>query len=283
MRLAALVSGGKDSLYAAWLAKQAGHELVCLVGVISENPESYMFHTPNIALVRKVAECMGVPLVSVRTKGEKEKELEDINVALAALSRPIPQATAKPGAKPNAMCPRCGAKFVCNPGGDCWCKSEPYVLPVSGDRCLCPACLRPRIEGIVCGAIASSYQKSRIERIARELGLALVAPLWGKRQEDVLRGEINSGFKSIIVHVAAAGLDEKWLGRELDRIALSDLLILQKRFGVSPVGEGGEFETLVLDCPLFGKRIKVLASEKKWDTKTRSGTLEITEAELIKK
>lgn len=81
MKLAALFSGGKDSAYAAWLAMRE-HDVVCLVSIVSENPESYMFHTPNISLVGVQAKAADLPLIVRKTRGEKEKELADLKVAL---------------------------------------------------------------------------------------------------------------------------------------------------------------------------------------------------------
>ncbi|MFH1377042.1 MAG: diphthine--ammonia ligase [Candidatus Woesearchaeota archaeon] len=77
MKLGVLFSGGKDSTYAAYLASKE-HELVCLISMKSDNPDSYMFHTPNIDLVLYQAEAMDLPLVIGNTKGEKEVELEDL-------------------------------------------------------------------------------------------------------------------------------------------------------------------------------------------------------------
>ena len=221
MRLAALISGGKDSLYAAYLATKDGHEITHLITFISENPDSYMFHTPNIHLTELIAEAMEIPLLKVYTKGEKEKEIEDIRKVLANL----------------------GA----------------------------------RIDGITCGAIASTYQMKRIEDVASDLGLACVAPIWKKDQEEVLKDEIGAGFEIIFSHIAAGGyLDSSWLGKKLDSSCISELL--EKR--LSPVGEGGEFETLVLDCPLYKKRLVVENAEKKWDSTTHSGTFVVKSAKL---
>jgi len=82
MKCAVLFSGGKDSMYAAYLAKNNGYELSCLISIISENPESYMFHTPSISKVEKQAESMNIPLIVQKTKGEKEKELLDLEKAI---------------------------------------------------------------------------------------------------------------------------------------------------------------------------------------------------------
>ena len=82
MRLGALFSGGKDSCLAMHMAAGAGDEVACLVTLLSENPESYMFHTPNIHLTRLQAEALGIPRVARSTKGEKEAELDDLRAAI---------------------------------------------------------------------------------------------------------------------------------------------------------------------------------------------------------
>jgi len=82
MRIGALLSGGKDSLYAAWRMIQTGHEISCFITIQSRNPESYMFHTPNIGLTRLQAEAAGIPLVVQETDGLEEKELYDLTVAI---------------------------------------------------------------------------------------------------------------------------------------------------------------------------------------------------------
>ena len=61
MKVASLFSGGKDSVYSAYLAKKEGHELACLISMFSENKESYMFHTPSIEKTQKQAEVMNLP------------------------------------------------------------------------------------------------------------------------------------------------------------------------------------------------------------------------------
>lgn len=82
MRLGVLFSGGKDSNLALHLAAEK-EEVVCLITVVSKNPESYMFHTPNIDVTALQAEALGLPLVSVVTEGRKEEELADLVKAIA--------------------------------------------------------------------------------------------------------------------------------------------------------------------------------------------------------
>jgi ABC transporter with metal-binding/Fe-S-binding domain ATP-binding protein len=82
MKTGILFTGGKDSTYAAYLTKKYGNEISCLITLISENPDSYMFHTPSISKVEKQAEIMDIPLIAIKTKGIKEKELIDLEYAI---------------------------------------------------------------------------------------------------------------------------------------------------------------------------------------------------------
>jgi diphthine-ammonia ligase len=137
------------------------------------------------------------------------------------------------------------------------------------------------IEGIVTGAIASSYQKTRIDMICEDLGLEHLSPLWGRNTEVLLEEMLQSGMEIIIASVAAMGLDEKWLGRRLNEEATVELKLLNKKYGVDICGEGGEMETLVLDAPWFKSRLEVLRATPVWDG-TRGSYL-IEAAELRKK
>ncbi|MBI4015857.1 MAG: diphthine--ammonia ligase [Candidatus Aenigmarchaeota archaeon] len=227
MKCAALFSGGKDSTRAIYLAQKAGHDVVVLLTVFSQNEESYMFHTCNIELSKLQAQAMKLPQLVAETEGKKEEELEDLEKLIAEAKN----------------------KFG--------------------------------IEGVVCGGLASVYQGSRIEKICKGLKLEMLAPLWCIPAEEHLKGLLREGFKVIFTGVFADGLGKEWLGRELDEKAVQELLELEKKKGVSPVGEGGEFESAVLDCPLFKGKIKIVESEPKWEG--LSGKLLIKKTYLISK
>lgn len=137
------------------------------------------------------------------------------------------------------------------------------------------------IEGIVNGAIASTYQKERIEKICKELDLSSINPLWGKDPFSLLREMLKENFEIIITSVAAKGFEKKWLGRKINEECLDDLKKLNEKYGVHPAGEGGEYETLVLDAPFFKKRITLVETNPIW-RKTR-GHLEISETKLAEK
>ena len=227
MKVGVLFSGGKDSCYAAWIAKQQGHKIACLIAIFSQNPESYMFHTPNIRITGLQAKSIGLPLMIKQTKGEKEKELVD-------LKRAIEEA------------------------------KEKY-----------------KIQGIVTGAVASNYQASRIKKICQELELECINPLWGKDQIELLNDIIKAKFRVIISGVFAYPLDEKWLGKEIDKEIIKKLSELQKKWQINPAGEGGEIETTVLDAPFFRKKVKITDSEIRY--KNGSGIFLIKKAELVEK
>jgi predicted ATP pyrophosphatase (TIGR00289 family) len=122
------------------------------------------------------------------------------------------------------------------------------------------------IEGVFAGALESSYQKSRIDNICSELGLESHAPLWHRDPQEYMEEIIKLGFEVIITSVSAEGLDESWLGQKLDMDLLDEIIRLNKKYRVHMAFEGGEAETMVLDCPLFKKRIKIVEAEKVWDT-----------------
>lgn len=207
LKLGALVSSGKDSIYAMFVMMRQNYEISCMISLISENKDSYMFHTPNIEMVKLQSEAIGLPLIEEKTKGEKEEELEDMKKALE-------KAKKKYG-----------------------------------------------IKGIVVGALWSNYQRERVEKIADSLGLKIFAPLWHKNQEQEVKELLDHGFKFIITKVMAEGLNKKWLNKEIGKEDLKKLVELDKKIGFNVSGEGGEFETLMVDGPIFKKKIEIVKSE----------------------
>jgi predicted ATP pyrophosphatase (TIGR00289 family) len=134
------------------------------------------------------------------------------------------------------------------------------------------------VDGLVSGAIASDYQKTRVDKICNQLRLKCITPLWHKNPSEILREILDLKFDVIVTGVYAYGLDSKWLGKRIDQDAVDALIELNRKYGISLVGEGGEYETLVLNAPFFKKRIKVVEAEKVWEN--QSGYLMIKKAEL---
>jgi len=223
MQLAALVSGGKDSILALYRAQQMGHEIKVLATMVPERSDSYMFHHPNVHMTCYLAEALEIPLVTAQTSGIKEKELEDLKKLIASL----------------------------------------------------------HVDGVVTGAIASVYQKKRIDNICNELGIKSIAPLWHQEPLGLMNELIDLGFKVILVGVSAQGLDQTLLGQEINQVTLQKLVELNKKYQISLVGEGGEYESLVLDGPIFKKCIEIVETEIEYEN--NSGVLIIKKAKLVDK
>ena len=204
IKLGVLFSVGKDSCYAAYLAKQDGYEICCLITIVSENEDSFMFHTPSINCVKKQADIMGIPLVFVETPGKKEKELLDLKKAIKI------------------------------------------------------AIKKYKIKGIVTGAVESVYQSLRVQTICNDLKIECFNPLWKKNQVELLKELVKNKFEIIITGVAAYPLDVSWILRKIDNKFVLDVSRLAEKYKLNPAGEGGEFESLVLNCPLFKRKLRVI-------------------------
>lgn len=207
-KVGVLFSGGKDSNLSLWLAQKDGKEISCLISLIPDNIDSYMFQTPEINFLKLQAFALDIPLLVTKTKGEKEKELVDLKKAIAFAKE----------------------KF--------------------------------KLTGIVAGALYSNYQKERIEKICKELDLKLIAPLWHMKEEDEIKLLLDNNFKFVICKIAAFGFSEKMLGKVIDNKDLAELKRLNKKYQTNIAGEGGEYETLVLDSPMYKKNISIIESKK---------------------
>jgi len=223
MKIASLFSGGKDSIFALYLAQQQGWDITHLVTIQSQNPASFMYHTVNIHLVEQLSQALDIPLSIARTQGEKEKELSDLEEILKTLD----------------------------------------------------------VEGVVSGAIASDYQRKRIEQICTDLNIESITPLWHQDQTSILYNQINAGFTILIVGVFAEGFDATWLGRTLNKQTIEEITMIQERYGINPAGEGGEYETLVIDGPIFKQSILIEHATSVWNRD--SGIYQIQKVSLKEK
>jgi diphthine-ammonia ligase len=113
-----------------------------------------------------------------------------------------------------------------------------------------------RIDAVSTGAILSTYQRIRVENVCSRLGLKSLCYLWQQDQFELLQSMNDTGLGAILIKVAAAGLDPSHLGKSLADMA-PFLENLAGKWGLNPCGEGGEYETLTLDCPLFKRRIEM--------------------------
>ncbi len=228
MKLGTLLSTGKDSIYAMYLMAKRGYPIECLIVIDSENKDSYMYHAPVMKLAKLQAQALGKKMIVVKTKGEKEKELKDLEKALKEAKK----------------------KFG--------------------------------IEGVTTGALYSEYQGDRIGNLCKKLGLECFSPLWHFDQKEYLEVLLKDEFEVMITKIACYGLGEQHLGKIIDSKLLSELKELEDKYGVNVAGEGGEYESLVLDMPLFKKKIFIEESNKLMENEF-TGTLRIKKAKLVSK
>ena len=240
MKAAALISGGKDSLYAMIELSQQGVQFECICHLkpskLGQELDSYMYQSVGSEVVPLIAEALGLPIIEKEITGRavnknldyqktENDEVEDLAQLITEAKRQFPE-----------------------------------------------------IKGVSSGAILSTYQKNRVEDICQRLKLQSLAPLWNRNQEELLSRMVTAEMDSVLVRVCSPGLKTEHLGRNLSEIK-EYLISLKYKMGVSCCGEGGEFESITLDCPLYKKRIKLIDSEKIIEKETPTG--EITARLLI--
>jgi len=227
VRVAALFSGGKDSTFSIYRAKEMGHDVECLICMNPSADDSLFFHYPNIWITELQAKCMQIPSFQFFIeKRSMKSELEGLENAIKEV------------------------KALQN------------------------------IQAIVHGAISSEFQEHVFNRICRNNGIVPIAPLWKAQSLEYMR-DLVMKFEIKIVSISAMGLEPSWLGKTLDKISVDVLHTLSKKNGFNLNFEGGEAETLVLDCPLFQKRLEVRNANVIWDG--QRGIFEILEVALIQK
>lgn len=228
MKFIALVSGGKDSCYNILHCLKQGHQLVGTANLYpadesQQELDSYMFQTVGHDVVSYYGKCTGLPIFRrpILRGGSKNVEM---NYTLT-LNDEI---------------------------------EDLYTLLLDVKTAI------PDVEGVSVGAILSSYQRTRVEDVCRRLGLTVLSYLWQRDQLELMsemclmsknhadENEERGKLDARIIKVAAIGLDQTHLKKSLPQI-LPTLRKLNQIYDVHICGEGGEFETMVLDAPFFDK------------------------------
>ena len=216
MKFIGVISGGKDSILAIHLAVEEGHELVALANLFPPDKVS--------ELDSYMYQCAGTEIIdAIGEAFELPLLRRAMNGAPVAISS-------------NDYSPTAGDEV-----------EDLYELLKD-----CKARF-PEVTAITTGAVFSNYQKKRVENCCDRLGLVSLAPLWEMPQDRVLDLVEEHGITAILVKTAFVGLDERHIGkstRELRPVFRK----LAKEMGFNECGEGGEFESIVLDCPLMRNR-----------------------------
>lgn len=223
MKVVALVSGGKDSCYAMMKCIQYGHEIVALANLIPADDatdELDSYMYQTVGHQIVVSYAKCMGLPLFRRRIQGSTRHHDLSYSMT------------PGDEVEDM----------------------FILLNEVKRQI------PSVTAVSSGAIASDYQRLRVESVCSRLGLVSLAYLWKQDQTFLLQEMIRNGIIAIAVKVAAIGLNpSKHLGKEIAYLE-PHLHKLKELYGINVCGEGGEYETLTLDCPLF-KNARIVLDE----------------------
>ncbi|KAG7449048.1 uncharacterized protein BT62DRAFT_944940 [Guyanagaster necrorhizus] len=228
MKYVALLSGGKDSCFNLLHCAKNGHELVAAASLGpepgKEELDSYLYQTVGQDAIEIVARALDVPLYRRVIRGSAVEQ----------------------GAEYGGRNSKGGVD------GD---ETEDlYELLTSVKS------HHPDITGVSVGAILSNYQRVRVEHVCRRLSLSALCYLWQRPQDELLSEMIDAKINAVLIKVAGIGLSREHLGKSLGD--MKPLLFkLNEKYGSHICGEGGEYESLTLDCPLFKSRISLLETE----------------------
>ena len=114
----------------------------------------------------------------------------------------------------------------------------------------------PQIQAVSSGAILSKYQKNRVENVCKRLNLVSLAYLWERKQDELLNEMIANNMNSVLVKTCAIGLGKNDLMKSLKEMK-NKFDDLYKKYQLNVCGEGGEYETITLDCDIYVKKIVV--------------------------
>ena len=251
MYFVALVSGGKDSIYSIMECIRNGHELVACCHLSpripplkkdseneeeeeEEEEESYMYQTAGSECVSiMVEQCIGVPLVLREIVGKSR----DTSLVYDHVDHNLDESTKERGDQSLAVEDEVEDLY--------------HLLREAKQK-------YPSVQAVCSGAILSTYQRTRIESVCSRLNLIPLGYLWRiGPQRGLLRCMIEDDIEAVLVKVASPpGLSGKHLNKTLRELHESGLFDrLKEKFEFHICGEGGEYETLVLDCPIFKKRL----------------------------
>ncbi len=225
MRVVCLVSGGKDSVFAFWLALHQ-FNVVEILTVRSNCSDSLLYHLPNSQFVETIAKMFGI----------KHKDIWinscDINDEINSLKK----ALVKSGA-----------------------------------------------DAVITGGIRSDFQRYAFNRAALQAKMKCFNPLWRLSPKRLISELLDNKFNIIFSSVSGMGLRRDLLGKQITNEVLDYFRKIIPASDISIIGEGGEYESFVLDAPFYPSEIKIKESKIHWDEYREEGFFEIIKIKLCSK
>ena len=251
MRFVALVSGGKDSIYSILEAIKQGHDFVACIHMgrpENEEEESYMYQTAGSEIVKTlVEECLQVPLLLHQRTGKSKQ---------TSLIYNHDQNDNDENAKDNQ-------------------RDEIEDLYDA----IQIAKSEYDVDAVCSGAILSTYQRLRIENVCSRLGMTSLSFLWRMLpQKQLLPKMIEDGINAIVVRTACPPglLPRKHLNKTLGHLWYTGIFEkLHNQYQFHICGEGGEYESFVLDSPIHKRKLVLDEVEILEDDMDGTGTLKI--------
>ncbi|GAA5862743.1 hypothetical protein JCM3774_001903 [Rhodotorula dairenensis] len=228
MKVVGLLSGGKDSVYNLVHCVVQGHEPVAVASLGppegKDELDSYMYQTVGHSGLGVLARALDLPFFVRTINGTAVNQRGEYGS-------------------------RKGKAKEVDAGAERGDETEDLyeLLKAVKDA-------MPEVQGVSVGAILSNYQRVRVEHVCARLGLTPLAYLWERSQPELLAEMIAAGMESVLVKVAGAGLQVKHLGQTLAQMQPT-LHKLNAIYDLHVCGEGGEYETFTVDCPLFKRRV----------------------------
>jgi len=139
------------------------------------------------------------------------------------------------------------------------------------------------VDAVVLGGVGLQLtQLKSIQDALKPLRVEVFASHAGCNSLELLKEIIDKGYEVIVTEIASDGLSEDSLGLRLTKQNLDWFIELSRRYGFEVLGEGGYYNTLVIDGPIFSKKLEILES-KRVMTNKYSGYLEVNKTEIINK
>ena len=139
-----------------------------------------------------------------------------------------------------------------------------------------------KVEAVLLGGTGlQATQIKSVQNALRPYAIEVFAAHSGLEHLDVLKRMVKEGYEIMITQVASEGLPQ-WLGK---RISADNIQQLEKdsiKFGFHIGGEGGYYDSFVLDAPAFNKKIVLEDSEKVMED-AYSGHVVIKKLKLVEK
>jgi diphthine-ammonia ligase len=118
---------------------------------------------------------------------------------------------------------------------------------------------------LVSGVMTTPEHLDYYKEILDPIGVKQYAPLFGKDPIVSLSEMQQLGFHNLIIEIdTALGSNKNWLGREIDQGVIDEITQLVKDKKMNPIGEWGEYHTLVVNCPIYKKQIHVEKTKTTW-------------------